>query len=134
MNLHPDRIVRIATQALLDRALGLGRYAEDEREVLLPYRRALELLRDRLLRGLVLGEQQDAARVHVDAVHRSDARVDVAAPRQAELLADRLLGEGIVLVPGSYFGPAGTGYLRLALVPSLAGCERAAARLGHLLR
>ena len=53
---------------------------------------------------------------------------------QAELLADRLLGEGIVLVPGSYFGPSGTGYLRLALVPSLAGCERAAERLGHLLR
>jgi succinyldiaminopimelate transaminase len=53
---------------------------------------------------------------------------------QAEMLADRLLGEGIVLVPGSYFGPAGTGYLRLALVPSLAGCERAAERLGHLLR
>ena len=44
----------------------------------------------------------------------------------AELLADRLLGEGIVLVPGSFFGPAGTGYLRLALVPTLAGCRRAA--------
>jgi succinyldiaminopimelate transaminase len=52
----------------------------------------------------------------------------------AELLADRLLGAGIVLVPGSYFGPAGTGYLRLALVPTLAGCERAAARLDALLR
>jgi aspartate/methionine/tyrosine aminotransferase len=52
----------------------------------------------------------------------------------AELLADRLLGKGIVLVPGSYFGPAGTGYLRLALVPTLAGCERAAERLDRLLR
>jgi succinyldiaminopimelate transaminase len=52
----------------------------------------------------------------------------------AELLADRLLGEGIVLAPGSFFGPAGTGYLRLALVPTLAGCERAAERLDHLLR
>ena len=52
----------------------------------------------------------------------------------AELLADRLLHEGIVLVPGSFFGPAGTGYLRLALVPTLAGCERAAERLDHLLR
>ena len=39
-----------------------------------------------------------------------------------------------MLVPGSYFGPAGTGYLRLALVPTLAGCERAAERLDHLLR
>jgi aspartate/methionine/tyrosine aminotransferase len=52
----------------------------------------------------------------------------------AELLADRLLEAGIVLVPGSFFGPAGTGYLRLALVPTLAGCERAAARLDALLR
>ena len=52
----------------------------------------------------------------------------------AELLADRLLDAGIVLVPGSYFGQAGTGYLRLALVPTLAGCERAAERLDALLR
>jgi aspartate/methionine/tyrosine aminotransferase len=52
----------------------------------------------------------------------------------AELLADRLLDAGIVLVPGSYFGQAGTGYLRLALVPTLAGCERAAERLDKLLR
>jgi succinyldiaminopimelate transaminase len=52
----------------------------------------------------------------------------------AEELADRLLDAGIVLVPGSFFGPAGTGYLRLALVPTLAGCERAAERLDALLR
>jgi succinyldiaminopimelate transaminase len=52
----------------------------------------------------------------------------------AELLADRLLGEGIVLAPGSFFGQAGMGYLRLALVPTLAGCERAAERLDALLR
>ena len=56
-----------------------------------------------------------------------------AGPR-AEALADELLRAGIVLVPGSYFGPAGTGYLRLALVPTLAGCERAAERLDTLLR
>jgi succinyldiaminopimelate transaminase len=52
----------------------------------------------------------------------------------AELLADRLLDEGIVLAPGSFFGQAGMGYLRLALVPTLAGCERAAERLDRLLR
>jgi succinyldiaminopimelate transaminase len=52
----------------------------------------------------------------------------------AELLADRLLGEGIVLAPGSFFGQAGMGYLRLALVPTLAGCERAAERFDALLR
>ena len=39
---------------------------------------------------------------------------------------ERLLERGIVLAPGSYFGPAGEGYLRLALVPTLADCERAA--------
>jgi acetylornithine aminotransferase len=39
---------------------------------------------------------------------------------------ERLLERGIVLTPGDYFGPEGDGYLRLALVPTLAECERAA--------
>jgi acetylornithine aminotransferase len=51
----------------------------------------------------------------------------------ADALAARLLEEGIVLAPGSFFGPAGTGYLRLALVPTLAECEAAAVRLDALL-
>jgi succinyldiaminopimelate transaminase len=51
----------------------------------------------------------------------------------ADALADRLLADGIVLAPGSFFGPAGAGYLRLALVPTLAECERAAERLDALL-
>jgi len=51
----------------------------------------------------------------------------------ADELAERLLADGIVLAPGSFFGPAGAGYLRLALVPTLAECERAAERLGRLL-
>jgi aspartate/methionine/tyrosine aminotransferase len=41
-------------------------------------------------------------------------------------LQERLLQLGIVLTPGDYFGPAGEGYLRLALVPTVAQCERAA--------
>jgi acetylornithine aminotransferase len=41
-------------------------------------------------------------------------------------LQERLLQRGIVLTPGDYFGAAGEGYLRLALVPTLAQCERAA--------
>jgi acetylornithine aminotransferase len=53
---------------------------------------------------------------------------------QADMLAERMLDEGIVVAPGSFFGPAGAGYLRLALVPTFAGCERAAERLDHLLR
>jgi succinyldiaminopimelate transaminase len=52
---------------------------------------------------------------------------------QADLLAARLLEAGIVLAPGSFFGDAGRGYLRLALVPTLAECERAAGRLDELL-
>jgi succinyldiaminopimelate transaminase len=51
----------------------------------------------------------------------------------ADTLADRLLADGIVLAPGSFFGPAGAGYLRLALVPTLAECRRAAERLEALL-
>jgi len=39
---------------------------------------------------------------------------------------ERLLERGIILTPGDYFGEAGAGYLRLALVPTLAECERAA--------
>jgi len=53
---------------------------------------------------------------------------------QADMIAERLLEGGIVVAPGSFFGPAGSGYLRFALVPTLAGCERAAERLDHLLR
>ena len=40
--------------------------------------------------------------------------------------ARRLLEHGIVVAPGSFFGAAGEGYVRLALVPTQAECERAA--------
>jgi len=39
---------------------------------------------------------------------------------------ERLLERGVILTPGSYFGPAGDGYVRLALVPPLDQCRRAA--------
>jgi succinyldiaminopimelate transaminase len=39
---------------------------------------------------------------------------------------ERLLERGVILTPGSYFGEAGEGYLRLALVPTLDECRRAA--------
>ena len=39
---------------------------------------------------------------------------------------ERLLERGVILTPGSYFGAAGDGYLRLALVPTLEECVRAA--------
>jgi acetylornithine aminotransferase len=53
---------------------------------------------------------------------------------QADMIADRLLEGGIVVAPGSFFGTAGTGYLRFALVPTRQECERAAERLDALLR
>jgi acetylornithine aminotransferase len=37
-----------------------------------------------------------------------------------------LLEHGVVVAPGSFFGAAGEGYVRLALVPTQAECERAA--------
>jgi succinyldiaminopimelate transaminase len=47
----------------------------------------------------------------------------------ADALAAELLDMGVVLAPGSFFGPAGAGFLRLALVPTPEECERAAERL-----
>lgn len=44
-----------------------------------------------------------------------------------------LLDEGLVLAPGSYFGPEGEGYVRMAMVPSLEDCQRAADILVRLL-
>jgi acetylornithine aminotransferase len=51
---------------------------------------------------------------------------------EAEALAGRLLDGGVVVTPGSYFGPAGEGFLRVALVPPLAECERAVSLLEAL--
>jgi acetylornithine aminotransferase len=44
----------------------------------------------------------------------------------AEDAAAALLEQGVVMAPGSLFGPAGAGYARLALVPTLEECRRAA--------
>jgi succinyldiaminopimelate transaminase len=46
---------------------------------------------------------------------------------RSEEVARRLLERGIVVAPGSFFGDAGEGYVRAALVPTQAECERAAA-------
>jgi acetylornithine aminotransferase len=44
----------------------------------------------------------------------------------SEAFAQRLLDAGILVAPGSFFGPDGEGYVRMALVPTQAECERAA--------
>ena len=36
---------------------------------------------------------------------------------------------GVIVAPGSFFGPEGEGYVRMAMVPTLGECERAVARL-----
>lgn len=41
--------------------------------------------------------------------------------------ADALLAKRIIASPGSAFGEAGAGFIRLALVPDVAGCEAACA-------
>jgi succinyldiaminopimelate transaminase len=48
-------------------------------------------------------------------------------------VVDALLERGVVVTPGEYFGPAGAGYLRIALVPTQEQCERAAAILREAL-
>jgi succinyldiaminopimelate transaminase len=55
----------------------------------------------------------------------------VAVP-DAETLVERLLERGVLVSPGSFFGPSGDGYIRFALVPPLAECGRAAAILAEL--
>jgi succinyldiaminopimelate transaminase len=51
----------------------------------------------------------------------------------AEALAALLIEGGVIVTPGSFFGPAGEGFIRMALVPPLAECERAAGMLEALL-
>lgn len=56
----------------------------------------------------------------------------LAAGEPSEAAAERLLERGIVVAPGVYLGEQGEGYVRAALVPTLADCERAAVILGEL--
>jgi succinyldiaminopimelate transaminase len=47
--------------------------------------------------------------------------------------ARRLLEHGVVVSPGTFFGPSGAGYARIALVPSEEECRRAADILEDVL-
>jgi aspartate/methionine/tyrosine aminotransferase len=57
----------------------------------------------------------------------------VAVDEPAEELAARLLEHGVVVSPGTFFGPSGEGYVRLALVPTLDECRAAAEILEEVL-
>jgi succinyldiaminopimelate transaminase len=50
-----------------------------------------------------------------------------------EELAARFLEHGIVISPGTFFGPSGDGYVRFALVPTIDECRRAAGILEDVL-
>jgi succinyldiaminopimelate transaminase len=53
--------------------------------------------------------------------------LQVPRGEDAETFALRLLDErGIAIAPGPFFGPGGEGHVRIALVPTLADCRRAA--------
>ncbi len=49
----------------------------------------------------------------------------------SEPFALALLEEGLVVAPGAYFGPAGEGFVRVALVPTVDRCAEAAERLAR---
>lgn len=57
----------------------------------------------------------------------------VEVPGASEDFARKLLEHGIVCAPGSFFGPAGEGYARFALVPTEEQCARAAAIIEEAL-
>jgi acetylornithine aminotransferase len=59
--------------------------------------------------------------------------LEVPAGESSEELAERLLEHGLIVSPGTFFGPSGEGYWRLALVPTEAECERAAEILERVL-
>src|SRR5262249_21659269 len=58
--------------------------------------------------------------------------VEVPRGETSEDFATRVLELGVVVSPGSYFGPSGEGYVRIALTPPLDQCRRAAVILESL--
>ncbi len=59
--------------------------------------------------------------------------LEVPGGGSSEAFATGLLEHGIVVAPGAFFGPAGEGYVRIALVPTEDECRRAAAILREVL-
>jgi len=59
--------------------------------------------------------------------------VAIPTGEQAEAVSERLLEHGLLVSPGTFFGPSGEGYIRFALVPTLEECERAATILKEAL-
>jgi succinyldiaminopimelate transaminase len=59
--------------------------------------------------------------------------LEVPGGASAEAFATQLLQHGLIVSPGTFFGPAGEGYWRMALVPTEEECRRAADILDEAL-
>jgi len=59
--------------------------------------------------------------------------VAIPTGEPAEMVAARLLEHGLLVSPGTFFGPSGEGYIRFALVPTLEECKGAATILQEAL-
>jgi succinyldiaminopimelate transaminase len=59
--------------------------------------------------------------------------LEVPGGDSSERFAERLLEHGVVVAPGAYFGAAGEGYVRFALVPTEQECAEAVAVLDDAL-
>ena len=59
--------------------------------------------------------------------------LEVPNGETSESFAAGLLEHGLIVSPGTFFGPAGEGYWRLALVPTEEECRRAAGILEEIL-
>jgi succinyldiaminopimelate transaminase len=59
--------------------------------------------------------------------------LEVPGTESSESFAERMLERGLIVSPGSFFGGAGEGYWRIALVPTEDECRRAAAILDAVL-
>ena len=60
----------------------------------------------------------------------------VAVPQGRTSLAwslELLDGADVLVAPGSFLGPEGEGYVRMAMVPTIEDCERAAEALDRVL-
>jgi succinyldiaminopimelate transaminase len=96
-------------------------HVERTREI---YRRKREILLDVLGRkGIRVAGSEATMYLWLEAPGGSSA----------EELAERLLERGLIVSPGSFFGDAGKGYWRMALVPTEAECRRAAEILEEAL-
>ena len=84
-------------------------------------------------RDLLLGAFTAAGRQVAGAAATMFLWVETEPGETSGDLALRLLDAGVIVTPGSALGPSGEGYVRLALVPTLADCQRAVAILEEAL-